>query len=145
MRHFQNIRCWSFGPSKKFYGKVVLTMKKKSRSRNGSSDNSSDVNLAKALRTNKRSGIKKGVIRDLHQDMNNWTGGAGFHETSLNPQMADGQKYVLLETASGHVGETLGGNNPDQTYRELLRCATVALSWAQVIRKGKVKKWAATK
>lgn len=77
--------------------------------------------------------------------MNNWTGGAGFYETTLNPVMPDGQRYVLLETASGHVGETLGGNNPDQTYRELVRTASVALAWAQVIKKGKGKKWAATR
>ena len=77
--------------------------------------------------------------------MNNWSSGAGFHETSLNPAMPDGQRYVLLETASGHVGETLGNNNEEQTYRELVRTATVALAWAQVIRKGKGKKWAATR
>jgi hypothetical protein len=84
----------------------------------------------------------------MHQDMNNWSAGGGWYETALNPNMPDGQKYVLLETASGHVGETLGaidGPITERTYQECIRTATVALAWATAIRKGKGKQWAATR
>jgi len=96
------------------------------------------------MKSNKRSGIKKGTIRDVHQDMNNLCMGAGYYETPLNASMPIGQKYVMLETASGHVGESLSApHNESRTYAELIRTATLALAWAQSLKKGN-KPWTTT-
>lgn len=70
--------------------------------------------------------------------------GSGYYETPLNSSMPAGQKYVLLETASGRVGESLSGpHNEARTYAECIRTATIALAWAQSLKKGN-KPWATT-
>lgn len=89
------------------------------------------------MKANKRSGIKKGTIRDVHQDMNNLCMGSGVYETPLNALMPLGQKFILLETASGRVGKSLSApHNESRTYAELIRTATLALAWAQGMKKG---------
>lgn len=95
-----------------------------------------------------RSGIKKDVITAIHVEMNAMCAGATWAQTPLNGHMLDGQKFVLLEQASGKVAEALTYDRPDSTrvYDELIRTAVMAASWAQSLGpdkgKGRKSQWA---
>jgi hypothetical protein len=95
-----------------------------------------------------RSGIKKDVITAMHVEMNTMCAGATWAQTPLNQHMPDGQKFVLLERASGLVAEALTYDEVDSTrvYDELIRTAVVAASWAQSLGpnkgKGRKSQWA---
>jgi hypothetical protein len=95
-----------------------------------------------------RSGIKKDVITAIHVEMNAMCAGATWAQTPLNGHMLDGQKFVLLEQASGKVAEALTYDRPDSTrvYDELIRTAVMAASWAQSLGpdkgRGRKSQWA---
>jgi hypothetical protein len=95
-----------------------------------------------------RSGIKKPIIRAMHVEMNTMCAGATWAQTPLNGHMPDGQKFVLLERASGQVAEALTYDEVDSTrvYDELIRTAVVAAAWAQSLGpnkgKGRTSQWA---
>jgi len=95
-----------------------------------------------------RSGIKKDVITAIHNEMNKMCEGATWAQTPLNNHMLDGQKFVLLEQASGKVAEALTYDKPDsvRVYDELIRTAVIAAAWAESLGpdkgKGRKSQWA---
>jgi hypothetical protein len=96
-----------------------------------------------------RSGIKKDVINAVHVEMNTMCAGATWAQTPLNGHMLDGQKFIMLERASGRVAEALTYDEVDSTrlYDELIRTAVVAAAWAESLGpnkgKGRKSQWAA--
>ena len=86
----------------------------------------------------KRSGIKKPVIADVHQEMTRQCveGVQGWSGTPLNPQMPDGHKFVLLERQAGDVAASLADDSADSEhlYRECIKSGVVALAWAQALK-----------
>ena len=129
------------------------------------------VNMQKGLKVKKRSGIKKRVVGDMHEEMNQAVTRHMWAMTPLNPQMPDGQKLVVLTEEIGEVAESIDENNPElaarmvalaeslgkvaramtydngdpeQLYRELIQVMTMSAAWAQSLRAGKAKDWVTT-
>jgi hypothetical protein len=114
--------------------------------KNKNKDNGDTASVTKPPKV--RSGIKKPIITAMHTEMNTMCAGATWAQTPLNGHMPDGQKFVLLERASGLVAEALTYDEVDSTrvYDELIRTAVVAASWAQSLGpnkgKGRKSQWA---
>lgn len=96
------------------------------------------VDLSKALKLKKKSGIKKKTIRAIHAQMNETVMGSlnGWSDTVLNPKMPDGHKLVILIQALGQVADAMREETPTNLTDELVRLATVSAGWAESSRKG---------
>lgn len=88
----------------------------------------------------KQSGLPKEVILDIHREALRQCveGIQGWSGTPLNPQMPDGHKFVLMERQAGNVAESLATDSADSEhlYRECIRSAVVAATWAASLRAG---------
>jgi NTP pyrophosphatase (non-canonical NTP hydrolase) len=129
------------------------------------------VDLRKAYNVKKKSGIKKKVVRDMHEEMNRASVKHGWAMTPLNAQMPDGQKLVILAEEVGEVAEAMNDADPEMAirmrrmakslgkvaramtydngdqemlYRELIQVATMAGAWAQSLKARKTQDWVTT-
>lgn len=100
--------------------------------------NSPTIDVQKALKLKKKSGIKKGTIRAIHSQMNNTVlnSANGWSDTVLNPNMPDGQKLVILIQTLGLVADAMRTETATDLTDELVRLATVSAGWAESSKKG---------
>jgi hypothetical protein len=123
------------------------------------------------MKVKKKSGIKKKVLNDMHEEMNTAVVRHMWAMTPLNPQMPDGQKLVVLTEEIGEVAEAIDEKNPElaarmvelaaalgrvaramtydngdpaHLYRELIQVMTMSGAWAQSMRAGRPKDWVTT-
>lgn len=76
-------------------------------------------------------------MHDVHREMGRAIVKHTWQRTPLNPDMGPCIKLVVLVEEVGEVARAMTYDNGDETglYNELIQTATMALAWAQSMRK----------